>query len=78
VSAASRKGRFAVGRDGRLHDLKHLQTECRLSEGDASVPLASLAEVAELSRLLKVKACAFCAESVELQQYWRSRSDQGD
>ena len=70
VSAASRKGRFVVGRDGRLHDSRHLRAECRLREGDASVPLTSLTEVEELSRLLKVKACAFCSDSSELQRFW--------
>lgn len=66
-----------MGRDGRLHDIQHLRPDCRLSEGDASVPLMSLAEVEELSRLVKVKACAFCADSAELQRFWRSRSVRG-
>jgi hypothetical protein len=78
VSAASRKGSFIVGRDGRLHDANHLRRECRLSAADASIPLGSLAEVEHLSRLVKLKACAFCSDSNALQRFWQSRVDRGN
>ena len=78
MSAASREGRFTVGRDGRLHDFQHVQPECRLSEAQASIPLATLADVEELSRLVKIKACAFCAASRDLQRFWKARVDRGD
>jgi hypothetical protein len=67
-----------VGRDGRLHDTRHVRPECRLSEAVASIPLRTLGEVEELSRLLKIKACAFCVASKDLQQFWQSRSERGD
>lgn len=67
-----------MGRDGRLHDLKHLRPECRLSDVQASIPLATLADVEELSKLMKIKACAFCAASRDLQWFWKARVDRGD
>ena len=78
VSAASQQGRFAVGRDGRLHDVRHVRPDCRLSQADTSIPLRTLAEVEELSRLVKIKACAFCVVSRDLQRFWQSRSERGD
>jgi len=71
VNAAAARGRFLVGRDGRLHDSDALTPECSIDEKTSLMPLQSLDEVEGLSRLMKVKACIHCATAQEVTDFWR-------
>jgi hypothetical protein len=64
-------GRFAIGRDGRLHDCDHATEDCGELDTTTVIGYDTLDEVQAASQHLKFKLCDGCQGSTDLAGYWR-------